>query len=85
MYIAFQARDSDLDTFFQHGNQIYSPALSNLSKLRPCLSKSDIIDCLEAVHPTYVEHPDVSSLILDRAVIVHFLKPKAVKHLKITL
>ena len=72
IYIACQARDSDSDTFIQHENQIYPPALSNLGKLRPCLSNSDITECLETVHPAYVEHPDVSALILDGAFIVHF-------------
>ena len=51
LYIASQIRSGNLDQFFQHENQAYPPALSQMGKLRTG-TKSDLVGCLEDLVPT---------------------------------
>ena len=51
LYTASQIRSGDLDKFFQHENQAYPPALSQMGKLRTG-TKSDLVGCLEDLVPT---------------------------------
>ena len=74
MYIACQIRDSNLDEFFSHENKSFPPLLSKNSDLRSGI-KSDILTCLEDVHPCSLEKPPVYSVILDGPVIVNMLSP----------
>jgi len=74
LYTACQVRDSDLDQFFSHENQVYPPALSDAGSLHfGC--KSDLLSCLESVHPSVETVADVDGIILDGSVVVNMLKP----------
>ena len=71
-----QNRDGDLTKFFAHEIQSFPPSLSDFGKLNLPSSKSDLLGCLDC------ESPDPPStydcIVLDGAVIVHFLPTKAV-------
>ena len=76
LYISMQNRDGDLTKFFAHEIQSFPPSLSDFGKLNLPSSKSDLLGCLDC------ESPDPPStydcIVLDGAVIVHFLPTKAV-------
>ena len=74
LYIASQIRSGDLDQFFQHENQAYPPALSQMGKLRTG-TKSDLVGCLEHLVPTQdlSPIPVVQVILLDGAAIVNTL------------
>ena len=76
LYIASQIRSGDLDQFFQHENQAYPPALSQMGKLRTG-TKYDLIDCLENLVPAQDISPTpvVQVILLDGAAIVNTLRP----------
>ena len=74
LYIACQNRDSDLDNFFEHENQIYPPSISHCGQIRTG-NKADIVTCLEKICPSNIKTPKISALILDGSVIVHLLNP----------
>ena len=70
LYIVSQIRSGDLDQFFQHENQAYPPALSQMGKLR-IGTKSDLVGFLEQdLSPT----PIVQVVLLDGAAIVNMLR-----------
>ena len=76
MYIACQARDGDLDSFFEHKCHSWPPALAEgISSMHPPIGKADILPCLEglAPHPQDNLKPDTS--IFDVAALVHQLEP----------
>ena len=77
LFIACQARSSNLDEFFQHENHNYQPALSENGKLRKT-SKSDFLACLEKYGDNSLEFPDVTAKIIDGAALVQGTKPGAV-------
>ena len=74
LYIASQIRSGDLGQFFQHENQAYPPALSQMGKLRTG-TKSDLVGCLEHLVPTQdlSPNPVVQVILLDGAAIVNTL------------
>ena len=76
LHIASQIRSGDLDQFFQHENQAYPPALSQMVKLRTG-TKSDLVGCLEDLVPTQDLSPTpvVQVILLDGAAIVNTLRP----------
>ena len=76
LYIASQIRSGDLDQFFQHENQAYPPALSQMGKLRTG-TKYDLVDCLENLVPSQDISPTlvVQVILLDGAAIVNTLRP----------
>ena len=76
LYIALQIRSRDLDQFFQHENQAYPPALSQMGKLRTG-TKSDLVGCLEDLVPTQDLSPTpvVQVVLLDGAAIVNMFRP----------
>ena len=76
LYIASQIRSGDLNQFFQHENQAYRPALSQMGKLRTG-TKSDLVGCLEDLVPTQDLSPTpiVQVILLDGAAIVNMLRP----------
>ena len=76
LYIASQIRSGDLDQFFQHENQAYPPALSQMGKLRRG-TKYDLVDCLENLVPAQDISPTpvVQVILLDGAAIVNTLRP----------
>ena len=77
LYISMQSRDGDLEEFFAHEIQSFPPSLSDLGKLHLPNTKSDLLKCLEQpVLPNQSSNYDC--IVLDGAVIVHFLPTKAV-------
>ena len=76
LYIASQIRSGDLDQFFEHENQAYPPALSQMGKLRTG-TKYDLVDCLENLVPSQDISPTpvVQVILLDGAAIVNTLRP----------
>ena len=76
LYIASQIRSGDLDQFFQHENQAYPPALSQMGKLRTG-TKYDLVDCLENLVPAQDISPTpvVQVILLDGAAIINTLRP----------
>lgn len=80
LYIACQTRDGNLDEFFRHENQACPPSISQLGKLR-LGTKSDLLGCLENCTELNGDapQPDTDVTILDGAVVVNFLKPRAAK------
>ena len=75
MYISCQTRDSDMDAFFEHENHAWPPALASNGIMHQT-SKSDLMECLEAVVPKSESVPDVDVKIVDGAALVHILDPK---------
>ena len=71
LYIASQIRSGDLDELFQHENQAYPPALSQMGKLRTG-TKSDLVGFIENLVPTQDLSPTAVAqvVLLDGAVIV---------------
>lgn len=74
LYIACQARQGDLDSFFQHENQKCPPSLSDMGQLRQG-TKSDLLDCLEQCAPSGQDAPHVDVKIFDGAAVIHMLRP----------
>ncbi|KAK2160258.1 hypothetical protein LSH36_137g04025 [Paralvinella palmiformis] len=70
LYIAYQARQSNLDTFFEHENQSSPPSISDMGQLRQG-SNSDVLDCITKDSPPVQHAPDVDANILDGAAIIH--------------
>ena len=58
MYISCQARDSDMDAFFRHGNHTWPASLESNSTMHQT-NKSDLMECLESLIPL----PDVATLL----------------------
>ena len=75
LYVSCQVRDGNLETSFSHRKPT---SLSTYGDIRTG-TKSDILQCLEKVSPSQNDRPDVDMLLLDGAVIVNMLKPRAVK------
>ncbi|XP_063958716.1 uncharacterized protein LOC135154779 [Lytechinus pictus] len=77
MYISCQARDGDIDTFFEHECHSWPPALAeNIDTMRPPTSKADLVPCLEALVPRTKDIPKAEVCIFDGAALVHQLEPK---------
>ena len=74
LFLACQARDGNLDAFFQHENQPCPPSLSQHGKLRSC-KKSDLLEYGES----RVASPPTDIIILDGAVIVNMIRPANAK------
>ena len=51
MSISSQARDSDLDAFFQHEKHAWPPQLASNSIMHPAKNKSVLVECLESLVP----------------------------------
>ena len=73
LYIACQARQINLESFFEHGNQACPPFFSNVGQLLQG-SKSDLMDCLTNSSQSASIHPGIYDKILDRAAIVHMVR-----------
>ncbi len=73
LYIARQTREGDIQEFFNHENQKYSPSLSSSGKLKQG-KKSDLVRCPETKKDSAVANtPSVEVTVLDGAAVVHFL------------
>lgn len=77
LYIACQNRDGNLEDFFKFENQPWPPSLSKMGQLRGG-TKADLVPCLSDVSSQVMEQPSVDAIILDGAVVVQMLQPKAV-------
>ncbi|KAG0716069.1 hypothetical protein GWK47_010495 [Chionoecetes opilio] len=76
MYISCQSRDGDLDTFFEHENHPWPPALADNNEMRQT-AKSDLMTCLEPLaEETGDGDPRPEIKIIDGAALVHTLDPK---------
>ena len=58
LYIACQARQSNLDSFFEHENQACPPSISNMDQLLQG-SKSDLMECLTNSSQSASIHPGI--------------------------
>jgi len=72
LYIACQSPDGNLEDFFKHENQPFSPALSQAGKLREG-QKSDLVKCLEKLTASSRAPTQMEAMVVDGAVLV--LKP----------
>ena len=78
LYIASQAKEGDLDDFFQLENHAYPPSLSEYGKLRKS-NKSDFLKCLEDHGGTKIQFPEVAAEVIDGAAAVQMIKPEESK------
>ena len=78
LFIGCQTREGNLEEFFSHENQSFPPSLLQNGTLRPG-NKSDLLKCLEKVHPSSSEVPATDTIILDRAAIVNMVQPRGCK------
>lgn len=77
LYISCQARQGNLDEFFQHENQPTPPAISDMGQLRTG-DKGDLLKCLpNDLQP--MNSPVVDARVFDGAAVVHMLQPKQCK------
>ena len=72
LYVSFQRRGGDLDTFFSHENQTFPPSVSQLEKLRSS-SKLDLLKCFE-------QHVD--TIAVNGTAIINMFKPEQSKRFK---
>lgn len=75
MYISCQARNGDMDVFFQHENHSWPPSLAENNMMR-LGEKADLLKCLEPLAQRPQNTPDVDVKIFDGAALVHTLDPK---------
>ena len=80
-YIVCQARQCNLDSFFEHGNQGCPPSISDMGQLRHG-SKSDLMECLTKSSQPANIHLVIDDKALDGAAIVHMVRPGACRHLR---
>ena len=79
LYIACQTIGADLDQFFSHEIQAVPPALSCGGKQR-IGTKADLLHCFESCVASKPQStPEVETIILDGAVVVHMLHPVTAK------
>ena len=69
-YVACQSRAGDPENFFAHENHALPVSLSEYEKLHNCV-KSDFIDCLQNLREPSLDPPDVQTIIVDGAAMVH--------------
>ena len=74
LYIACQVREGNLDAFFRLENQSYPPSISKNGDIRSG-TKSDLLTCLEEVHLSTNQKPNIDVMILDGTAIVNMLRP----------
>ena len=74
--IACQARQSNIDSLFEHENQACPPSISGMGQLLHG-SKSDLMECLTNSSQSASVHLGMDVNVLDRAVIVQMVRPGA--------
>ena len=70
LYIPCQARQCNLNSFFEHENQACPPSISDMGQLRQG-SKSDLMECLTKSSQPASIHLAIDANVLDGAAIVH--------------
>ena len=81
-YIACQARQGKLDSFFEHENQACPLSISDIMGQLLQGSKSDLTEYLTNSSQSASIHPGIGAKVLDRAAIVHVVKPGACRILE---
>lgn len=66
-----------MENFFAHENHCYPVSLSEYGRLRKCTAKSDFLKCLEELHISSLEPPEVEAKIIDGAAFVNIHTPKS--------
>ena len=80
LYISCQIRGGNVEDFFKHKNQRFSPSLSQNGSVR-LGSKSDLLSkCLALLSVVSEETPSVDVTIMDGAAFVNMLRPGASKN-----
>ena len=80
-YIACQARQCNLDSFFEHENQACPPSVSDMGQLRQG-SKSGLMDSLTKSSQPASIHIGIDAKALYETAIVHIVRPGACRHLR---
>ena len=75
MYISCQAREGEIDVFFEHENHAWPPLLAENNSMHHS-SKADLLKCLEPFSPSRPSPPEVDVKLFDGAALVHTLEPK---------
>ena len=75
MYISCQAREGEMDVFFEHENHAWPPSLAENNSMCHS-SKADLLKCLEPFAPSPPSPPEVDVKLFDGAALVHTLEPK---------
>ena len=75
MYISCQARNGDIDVFFQHENHSWPPFLC-INNMMGLGEKDELLKCWEQLAQRPQNTHDVDVKIFDRASLVHTLNPK---------
>jgi len=75
MYISCQAREGEMDVFFEHENHAWPPSLAENNSMRYG-NKADLLKCLEPFAPSPLSPPEVDVKLFDGAALVHTLEPK---------
>lgn len=81
LYISCQARQGNIDEFFQHENQAAPPSLSDMGQLRQG-NKADLLKCFEQITTEPQGSPEVQAKVFDGAAVVHLLPPKGCRTFK---
>ena len=81
LYITCQARQCNLDSFFEHENQACPPSISDTGQLRQG-SISDLMECLTKSSQRASIHLGIDAKALDGAAIVYMVRPGACRHLR---
>ena len=79
LFIAYEAREGNLEKRFAHENNSFPIAISEHGKLRKCASKSDFLKCLYENEEPSVESPKVDMKVIDGAASVCMNAPKCAK------
>ena len=79
LFIACQARDSDLDNFFAHESHAYPVSLSEYEKSRKCVAKSDFLQYLNGIVKASLSPPNVEVKFIDAAAFVNNNTPKTLE------
>ena len=79
LFVACQARNSDLDNFFAHKNHVYLVSLSEYGKLRTFSAKSDFLQCLNDIVKPSLWPRNVEVKIIDAAAFVNINKPETLE------
>ena len=79
LFIAYEAREGNLEKRFAHENNSFPIAISEHGKLRKCASKSDFLKCLYEIQESSVESPKLYIKVIDGAAFVCMNAPKCAK------
>ena len=75
MYISCQAREGEMDVFFEHESHAWPPSLAENNSMRHS-SKADLLKCLEPFVPSPPSPPEVDVKLFDGAALVHTVEHK---------